>query len=49
MEKSIHTLGYQKLLQWLRNSRKERGLTMREVGQALPEPKRKALHKEGLI
>lgn len=33
--KTIHTLEYKKLLAWLREGRKEKGLTMRMVGHAL--------------
>lgn len=36
--KTIHTTEYKKLLAWLRDCRKEKGLTMRIVGQALKIP-----------
>jgi transcriptional regulator with XRE-family HTH domain len=36
--KTIHTSEYKKLLVWLREARKEKGLTMRVVGHALKIP-----------
>ena len=36
--KTIHTVEYKKLLAWLRDSRKEKGMTMRAVGQSMKLP-----------
>ena len=36
--KTIHTSEYKKLLAWLRECRKEKGLTMRVVAQAMKIP-----------
>ena len=36
--KTIHTSEYKKLLVWLRDCRKEKGLTMRTVAQSLKIP-----------
>ncbi len=36
--KTIHTLEYKKLLDWLRDCRKAQGLTMRNVGHVMKIP-----------
>lgn len=35
MEKTIYSEDYARLLQWLRDQRKEKGVTMRELGERL--------------
>jgi transcriptional regulator with XRE-family HTH domain len=36
--KTIHTVEYKQLLAWMREGRKEKGLTMREVAQVMKLP-----------
>ncbi len=38
MEKSISSNAYQKLADWLRESRESKGWSMRELGEKLGEP-----------
>ena len=38
MQKSISTSAYQKLVDWLRESRESKGLSMRDLGDRIGEP-----------